>query len=59
MIERFNSVTHGTCTLDGRHTDPTTAAECPVLRKRFRENQSSSADEPATHRTPTTNRQEE
>jgi hypothetical protein len=53
MIERFNSVTHGTCTLDGQHTDPTTAAECPVLRKRFRENHSSSADGLAT--SPNTN----
>ena len=48
MIERFKSVTHGTCALGGRHTDPTTAAECPVLRKRFRANQSSSGEGPAT-----------
>ena len=48
MIERFKSVTHGTCTLDGRHTDPKMAAECPVLRKRFRANQSSSEEGAAT-----------
>ena len=48
MTERSKSVTHGTCALDGRHTDPTTAAECPVLRKRFRANQSSSGERPAT-----------
>src|SRR5207245_10335040 len=48
MIERSKSVTHGTCALDGQHTDRTTAAECPVLRKRFRANQSSSEEEPAT-----------
>ena len=48
MIERFKSVTHGTCALDGRHTDPTTAAECPVLRKRFRADQNSSEEGPAT-----------
>jgi len=59
MIDQFMSVTHGTCALDGRHTDPTTAAECPVLQKRFRENHSSSADGLATSPTPTTNRQEE
>ena len=48
MIERSRSVTHGTCALDGRHSDPTTAAECPALRKRFRANQSSSGEGPAT-----------
>jgi hypothetical protein len=48
MIERFKSVTHGTCALDGLHTDPTMAAECPILRKRFRANQSSSGEGPAT-----------
>lgn len=47
MIERFKSVTHGTCALDGRHTEPATAAECPVLRKRIRANQSSSGERPA------------
>ena len=48
MIERFKSVTHGTCALGGRHTDPTTAAECPVLRKRFRANKKASEEGPAT-----------
>ena len=48
MTERSKSVTHGTCALDGQHTDPTTAAECPVLRKRFRANQSRSGERPAT-----------
>jgi len=49
MIERSKSVTHGTCALGGQHTDPKIAAECPVLRKRFRANQSSSEEGPATH----------
>jgi len=49
MIERIKSVTHGTCALGGQHTDPKMAAECPVLRKRFRANQSSSEEGPATH----------
>ena len=48
MIERIKSVTHGTCALGGQHTDPKMAAECPVLRKRFRANQSSSEEGPAT-----------
>ena len=48
MIERFKSVTHGTCALDGRHTNPTTAAECPVLREQFRANLRSSGEGPAT-----------
>jgi hypothetical protein len=48
MIERINSVTHGTCALGGRHTDPTTAAECPVLRKQRRANLNSSEQGPAT-----------
>ena len=47
MIERLKSVAHGTCALDGRHKDPQMAAECPVLRKRFRANQSSSGERPA------------
>jgi hypothetical protein len=47
MIERFKSVTHGACALDGLHTDPTMAAECPALRKRIRANQSSSGERPA------------
>jgi hypothetical protein len=48
MIDPSKSVTHGTCALGGRHTDPTIAAECPVLRKRFRANQISSGERPAT-----------
>ena len=48
MIERFKSVTHGTCALDGRHKDPTMAAECPVLRKQLRANLNSSEQGPAT-----------
>ena len=48
MIERSRSVTHGTCALDGQHSDPTTAAECPILRKRFRANLNSSQEGPAT-----------
>jgi hypothetical protein len=48
MIERSNSVGHGTCALGGRHTDPKMAAECPVLRQRFRANQNSSEEGPAT-----------
>jgi hypothetical protein len=47
VIERSKSVTNGTCALGGQHTDPTIAAECPVLRKRFRANQSSSEERPA------------
>jgi hypothetical protein len=31
LIERFRSVTHGTCALNGRHTSEETALECPVL----------------------------
>src|SRR5439155_21157274 len=42
------STTPGTCALDGRHIDPKVAAECPVLRKRFSANQSSSGEGPAT-----------
>jgi len=49
MIERSKSLAHGTCALGGRHTDPEMAAECPVLRKRFRANLSSSGERPATH----------
>ena len=48
MTERLKSVTHGTCALNGRHTDPMIAAECPVLRKRFRAILSSSEERPAT-----------
>jgi hypothetical protein len=29
-------VTGRTCLLDGRHMDPTMAAECPVLRNRYK-----------------------
>src|SRR5438445_13644671 len=49
MIERSKSLAHGTCALGGRHTDPKMAAGCPVLRKRFRANLSSSGERPATH----------
>ena len=47
MTERFRSVTHGTCALDGRHIDPKVAGECPVLRKRSRADQSVSGERPA------------
>jgi hypothetical protein len=48
MSETFKSITRGTCALDGRHTEPRTAAECPILRKRFRTSQNSSKERPAT-----------
>jgi hypothetical protein len=47
MIEPIKSVSNGTCALNGLHSDPAIAAECPVLRKRFRANQSSSEEGPA------------
>ena len=48
MVEQFKSVTHGTCALDGQHTDPNIAAECPVLRKRLKANLSPSGERSAT-----------
>ena len=48
MIEPIKSVSYGTCALNGQHSDPKIAAECPVLRQRFRANQSSSEEGPAT-----------
>ena len=32
-MKRWRSITHGTCALNGKHTNPKMAAECPVLRR--------------------------
>jgi hypothetical protein len=35
-MNAWRSVTHGTCALNGQHTDPKLRAECPVLRSQNR-----------------------